>query len=83
METRPFYKRFLQSFGIAKAKTREESKPVTATVNLSEPVEPTRNVHRGTKATKGAFGKCRYVFDTTKVTDLRFNHSLRRHGGYQ
>lgn len=30
------------------------------------------------RGTCGAFGRCHYRFDTTPVTDPRFNHALRR-----
>jgi hypothetical protein len=77
MLTRPFYKKVLSLFGVAKA---EAAKPIVhkSEFPLTPPEAEPEPSGRKTKATKGAFGKCRYRFDTHKVTDPAFNHSLRR-----
>ena len=78
MLTRPFYKKMLGLFGLAAAAQASPAVKQVSEFPLSEPQEVKRIRACSTRATKGAFGKCRYRFDTHRVTDPAFNHSLRR-----
>ncbi len=78
METRPFYKKVAALLGELTVHRLGPKKEVSE-FPLSPPDKEDKPTRAGTtKATRGAFGKCRYCFDPSISSDPRFNHSLRR-----